>query len=257
MHSQGSVLQHVKGQQSSPELVASELFQLGYRQGAAARHRPESASAEGGHERLRLSYPPLPGGCILELHASAASRPGALRMGGQPVAAQPGRPLWGAPVDRPHRLPPAERRRHLLHGQEVFGVEVSFLGSQRQHYGRVSGRGGQELQGSGAAGPDRLSAGQKPVHQVRYSLYSNADLLPKLLVHLSISSTACCAHRTLAEYCPKLQSLRVNHCHNVTESSLDPLRKRNVVIDVEPPLQRALVLLQDVLGFAPFINLQI
>ncbi|XP_030257068.1 F-box/LRR-repeat protein 15 isoform X2 [Sparus aurata] len=63
--------------------------------------------------------------------------------------------------------------------------------------------------------------------------------------------------RTLAEYCPKLQSLKVNHCHNVTESSLDPLRKRNVVIDVEPPLQRALVLLQDVLGFAPFINLQI
>lgn len=63
--------------------------------------------------------------------------------------------------------------------------------------------------------------------------------------------------RTLAEYCPKLQSLRVNHCHNVTESSLDPLRKRNVVIDVEPPLPRALVLLQDMLGFAPFINLQI
>ncbi|RVE59706.1 hypothetical protein OJAV_G00191410 [Oryzias javanicus] len=63
--------------------------------------------------------------------------------------------------------------------------------------------------------------------------------------------------RTLAEYCPKLQSLKVNHCHNVTESSLESLRKRNVVIDVEPPLQRALVLLQDVLGFAPFINLQI
>ncbi|KAG7506861.1 F-box/LRR-repeat protein 15 isoform X2 [Solea senegalensis] len=63
--------------------------------------------------------------------------------------------------------------------------------------------------------------------------------------------------RTLAEYCPQLQSLKVNHCHNVTESSLDPLRKRNVVIDVEPPLQRALVLLQDVLGFAPIINLQI
>ncbi|XP_075884277.1 F-box/LRR-repeat protein 15 [Nelusetta ayraudi] len=62
--------------------------------------------------------------------------------------------------------------------------------------------------------------------------------------------------RTLAEYCPKLQSLRVNHCHNVTESSLEPLRRRNVTIDVALPLQRALVL-QDVLGFAPFINLQI
>ncbi|XP_068610903.1 F-box/LRR-repeat protein 15 [Brachionichthys hirsutus] len=63
--------------------------------------------------------------------------------------------------------------------------------------------------------------------------------------------------RTLAEYCPKLQSLKVNHCHNVTETSLEPLRSRNVVIDVEPPLQRALVLLHDMLGFAPFINLQI
>ncbi|CAG13311.1 unnamed protein product, partial [Tetraodon nigroviridis] len=67
--------------------------------------------------------------------------------------------------------------------------------------------------------------------------------------------TGCCG--TLAEYCPKLQSLKVNHCHNVTESSLEPLRKRNVAIDVEPPLQRALVLLQDVLGSAPFVNLQI
>uniref|UniRef100_A0A672MR78 F-box/LRR-repeat protein 15 n=1 Tax=Sinocyclocheilus grahami TaxID=75366 RepID=A0A672MR78_SINGR len=65
------------------------------------------------------------------------------------------------------------------------------------------------------------------------------------------------AIRTLAEYCPKLQSLKVNHCHNVTESSLGALRRRNVDIDVEPPLQRALVLLQDVVGFAPFINLQI
>lgn len=63
--------------------------------------------------------------------------------------------------------------------------------------------------------------------------------------------------RTLAEYCPKLQSLKVNHCHNVTELSLDPLRKRNVVIDVEPTTQRALVLLQDMLGFAPIIHLQI
>ncbi|XP_030629219.1 F-box/LRR-repeat protein 15 [Chanos chanos] len=65
------------------------------------------------------------------------------------------------------------------------------------------------------------------------------------------------AIRTVAEYCPKLQSLKVNHCHNVTESSLGLLRRRNVDIDVEPPLQRALVLLQDVVGFAPFINLQI
>ncbi|XP_026110519.1 F-box/LRR-repeat protein 15 [Carassius auratus] len=65
------------------------------------------------------------------------------------------------------------------------------------------------------------------------------------------------AIRTLAEYCPKLQSLKVNHCHNVTESSLGVLRRRDVEIDVEPPLQRALVLLQDVVGFAPFINLQI
>ncbi|MBN3302715.1 FXL15 protein, partial [Amia calva] len=63
--------------------------------------------------------------------------------------------------------------------------------------------------------------------------------------------------RTVAEYCTKLRSLKVNHCHNVTESSLGLLRKRNVEIDVEPPLQRALVLLQDVVGFAPFINLQI
>ncbi|XP_066521649.1 F-box/LRR-repeat protein 15 [Hoplias malabaricus] len=65
------------------------------------------------------------------------------------------------------------------------------------------------------------------------------------------------AIRTVAEYCPKLQSLKVNHCHNVSESSLGVLRRRNVEIDVEPPLQRALVLLQDVVGFAPFINLQI
>uniref|UniRef100_A0AAY5K1B9 F-box/LRR-repeat protein 15 n=1 Tax=Esox lucius TaxID=8010 RepID=A0AAY5K1B9_ESOLU len=63
--------------------------------------------------------------------------------------------------------------------------------------------------------------------------------------------------RTVAEYCPKLHSLKVNHCHNVTESSLDALRKRGVDIDVDPPLHRALVLLQDVVGFAPFINLQI
>uniref|UniRef100_F6WZP6 F-box/LRR-repeat protein 15 n=2 Tax=Didelphinae TaxID=126287 RepID=F6WZP6_MONDO len=65
------------------------------------------------------------------------------------------------------------------------------------------------------------------------------------------------AIRTLAEYCPRLRSLRVRHCHDVAESSLSVLRKRGVDIDVEPPLQRALVLLQDVVGFAPFVNLQI
>ncbi|KAM9065632.1 F-box/LRR-repeat protein 15 isoform 5-T5 [Sarcophilus harrisii] len=65
------------------------------------------------------------------------------------------------------------------------------------------------------------------------------------------------AIRTLAEYCPRLRSLRVRHCHDVAESSLSALRKRGVDIDVEPPLQRALVLLQDVVGFAPFVNLQI
>uniref|UniRef100_U3JXX0 F-box/LRR-repeat protein 15 n=2 Tax=Ficedula albicollis TaxID=59894 RepID=U3JXX0_FICAL len=63
--------------------------------------------------------------------------------------------------------------------------------------------------------------------------------------------------RVLAEYCPKLRSLKVKHCHNVAESSLGILRSRGVELDVEPPLQRALVLLQDVVGFAPFINLQI
>ncbi|XP_029464972.1 F-box/LRR-repeat protein 15 [Rhinatrema bivittatum] len=65
------------------------------------------------------------------------------------------------------------------------------------------------------------------------------------------------AIRTLAEYCPRLRSLKVKHCHNVTESSLGVLRKRFVEMDVEPPLQRALVLLQDVVVFAPLINLQI
>ncbi|KAM6442863.1 F-box/LRR-repeat protein 15 isoform 4-T5 [Liasis olivaceus] len=63
--------------------------------------------------------------------------------------------------------------------------------------------------------------------------------------------------RTLADYCPKLRALKVKHCHDVVESSLSILRSRGVELDVEPPLQRALVLLQDVVGFAPFINLQI
>lgn len=95
-------------------------------------------------------------------------------------------------------------------------------------------------------------------HSIRYSKSRFLHFVPGLCMNSAFMwPSACCAHRTLAEYCPKLQSLKVNHCHNVTESSLDPLRKRNVVIDVEPPLQRALVLLQDVLGFAPFINLQI
>lgn len=102
-------------------------------------------------------------------------------------------------------------------------------------------------------------------HSIRYKMSPIQPLsnqvfafLPHLVyVHPFMWSSTCCSHRTLAEYCPKLQSLKVNHCHNVTESSLEPLRKRNVAIDVEPPLQRALVLLQDVLGFAPFINLQI
>lgn len=63
--------------------------------------------------------------------------------------------------------------------------------------------------------------------------------------------------RTLAEYCPVLRSLRVRHCHHVAEPSLSRLRKRGVDIDVEPPLHQALVLLQDMAGFAPFVNLQV
>ncbi|XP_028824775.1 F-box/LRR-repeat protein 15 isoform X2 [Denticeps clupeoides] len=63
------------------------------------------------------------------------------------------------------------------------------------------------------------------------------------------------AIRTVAEYCPKLCSLKVNHCHNVTETSLGLLRKRNVEIDVEPPLMRALV--RHHMVNMPYINLQI
>ncbi|XP_046306399.2 F-box/LRR-repeat protein 15 isoform X1 [Marmota monax] len=63
--------------------------------------------------------------------------------------------------------------------------------------------------------------------------------------------------RTLAEYCPALRSLRVRHCHHVAEPSLSRLRKRGVDIDVEPPLHQALVLLQDMACFAPFVNLQV
>lgn len=54
-----------------------------------------------------------------------------------------------------------------------------------------------------------------------------------------------------------LRSLRVRHCHHVAEHSLSRLRKRGVDIDVEPPLHQALVLLQDMAGFAPFVNLQV
>ncbi|MEJ1276305.1 F-box and leucine-rich repeat protein 15 [Cricetulus griseus] len=67
----------------------------------------------------------------------------------------------------------------------------------------------------------------------------------------------CLGMGTLAEYCPALRSLRVRHCHHVAEPSLSRLRKRGVDIDVEPPLHQALVLLQDMAGFAPFVNLQV
>ncbi|XP_077207232.1 F-box/LRR-repeat protein 15 [Paroedura picta] len=63
--------------------------------------------------------------------------------------------------------------------------------------------------------------------------------------------------RTLAEYCPKLRALKVKHCHDVLESSLSNLRSRGVELDVEPPMQLAVVLLQGVVGYAPFIHLQI
>lgn len=165
IHSQGSFLLLVKGQQSSPQPVSSELFRLGDRQGAAASCRPKPAPTESGHEWVCLAHPSLPGGCVLELHAPPALWPCALRVGGQPVPAQPGWPLRGAAVDRPHRLPPAQGRRHLLPGQEVFEVEVSIVGSECQHHWRVCGGSGQELQGPGAAGPDRLPASQEPVHQ--------------------------------------------------------------------------------------------
>nr|XP_056706535.1 F-box/LRR-repeat protein 15 [Euleptes europaea] len=63
--------------------------------------------------------------------------------------------------------------------------------------------------------------------------------------------------RTLAEYCPKLRALKVKHCNDVVESSLSILRSRGVELDVEPPLQLAVVLLEGMVGYAPFINLQI
>lgn len=168
IHYQGGLLLHAEGQQSSPQPGAAELHPLGVGQGAAAGHRAEPAPAESGHERLCLAHPPIPGGRVLELHAPAAPGPGALRVGGQPVPAQLGRPLWGAAVHRPHRLPPAQGRRHLLPGQEVSEAAVPFPGGQRQHLRRLGGGSGQELQGPGAAGPDRLPTGQEPVHQVPY-----------------------------------------------------------------------------------------
>ena len=70
-------------------------------------------------------------------------------------------------------------------------------------------------------------------------------------------ASPCSSPRTLAEYCPALRSLRVRHCHHVAEPSLSRLRKRGVDIDVEPPLHQALVLLKDMVGFAPFVNLQV
>ncbi|KAM6185901.1 F-box/LRR-repeat protein 15 [Rhynchocyon petersi] len=63
--------------------------------------------------------------------------------------------------------------------------------------------------------------------------------------------------RFLGEFCPALRSLRVRHCHRVAEHSLSRLRNRGVDIDMEPPLHQALVLLQDMVGFEPFLNLQV
>lgn len=199
IHSQGGVCLHVEGQQSSPQPLTSELFRLGDRQGAAASDRPEPASAESGDERLCLSHPPLPGGRVLELHAPPPPRPGALRVGGQPVPAQPGWPLRGAAVDRPHRLPPTQGRRHLLPGQEVLEVEVSIVGSQRQRHRWVGGGGGQELQGSGAAGPDRLPAGQEPVYQVHHVLFSS--IIQLTFYHSHCHASCAPIHKILCMLC--------------------------------------------------------
>ncbi|KAM9772857.1 F-box/LRR-repeat protein 15 isoform X3 [Syngnathus typhle] len=75
------------------------------------------------------------------------------------------------------------------------------------------------------------------------------------LEHLDLS---CClrvrdhAIRTVAEYCPKLQSLKVKHCRHVTESSLELLRKRNVLVDIPPPSGS----LSLVVHSGPYVNIQ-
>ncbi|XP_061667135.1 F-box/LRR-repeat protein 15 isoform X2 [Syngnathoides biaculeatus] len=76
------------------------------------------------------------------------------------------------------------------------------------------------------------------------------------LQHLNLR---CClrvrdrAIRTVAEYCPTLKSLKVKHCPDVTESSLEPLRKRNVLVDVpSPPGRERLVAAH----YGPYVNLQ-
>ncbi|XP_061613072.1 F-box/LRR-repeat protein 15 isoform X1 [Phyllopteryx taeniolatus] len=59
---------------------------------------------------------------------------------------------------------------------------------------------------------------------------------------------------TVAEYCPMLQSLKVRHCPDVTESSLKLLRKRNVLVDVHSPPGRDRLL---AVHYGPYVNLQV
>lgn len=134
VHSQRCVLLHVKRQQSPSEPVSPELLGLGLRRRAAAGHRPKPAAATRGPERLRVAHAALAGGRVSQLHAPHSPGPGALRVGGQPVPAQPGGPLRGAPVGRPHRLSTAQGRRHLLPGQQVSEAEVAVTGCERQHH---------------------------------------------------------------------------------------------------------------------------
>lgn len=105
---QRGILLHAAGQQSSAKLFPAKVLRLDDGQGAAASHRSEPAPAASGFETLHLAQPALPGGLVPKLPAAAAPRPGALRVGGPPVPAQPGRPLRGAAVGRPHCLPPAQ-----------------------------------------------------------------------------------------------------------------------------------------------------